>query len=75
MVGFRAKAQETGQPNIHIDKLEMEDIRWFHRDYVRDRLEGGSTAMSFQPNEKESEFHIPGPASLARIFITQWTNE
>jgi len=75
MVGFRAKAQEPGQPSIRIDELEMEDIRWFPREYVRERIEGGSTAMNFQPNEKESEFHIPGPASLGRMLITQWANE
>ena len=75
MVGFRAQAHEAGQPTIRIDESEMEDIRWFHRAYVRDRLDGGSTALSFQPNDQEKEFHIPGPASLGRMLIAQWANE
>lgn len=75
IVGFRAKAKEWGQPTIQIEEMEMEDIQWFHKDYVRDHLEGGSTAMSFQPNEKEAEFHVPGPASLGRMLIEKWVNE
>ena len=75
MVGFRAEAKDTEKPTICIEELEMEDIQWFHKDYVRERLEGGSTAMTFAPNEREREFHIPGPSSLARILISEWANE
>lgn len=85
MVGFRAKASaiieeegnntSTDLPPIQIEELEMEDVRWFPRDYVKERLAGGSTALGYQPSETEQEFHIPGPSSLARILITQWANE
>lgn len=75
MVGFRAKAQESGLPEIQIEEDEMESVRWFRKDYVRQRVDGGSTALSYEPAEKEQEFHIPGQASLARLLITQWVKE
>jgi len=62
-------------PKIEIEELEMEDIRWFHRDFVAKRLGGGSTALSYIPTDDEEEFHIPGKASLARSLITQWAME
>ena len=81
MVGFHANApspkgdnknNESELPEICIDKDEMDDIRWFSKDYVAKRLEGGSTARDFIPTEEEAEFHIPGKASLARLLITRW---
>ena len=63
-------------PEITIDTNEMEDIRWFHKRFVKERLSlVGSTALSFQPNDDEKEFHIPGKASLARYLITKWAKE
>ena len=87
MVGFRAKAIMTLSsasasavtsplPNIIVDTNEMEDIRWFAKEFVKERLSlSGSTALTFQPSEDEAEFHIPGKASLARYLITEWTDE
>jgi len=85
MVGFRAmalnvvdtsgSAQGGELPKIVIDKQEMEDIQWFHRDFVARRLSGGSTALSYKPTGNEREFHIPGKASLARLLIVQWATE
>ncbi|VEU43320.1 unnamed protein product [Pseudo-nitzschia multistriata] len=88
MVGFRGKVMassnlpvESGTasislPEIVVDTDEMEDIRWFAKDFVKKRLSlSGSTALSFEPNEMEKEFHIPGKASLARYIITEWANE
>jgi NADH pyrophosphatase NudC (nudix superfamily) len=89
MVGFRARAKSSGGvdvdanadadadvlPKINIDENEMEDIQWFHREFVAQRLEGGSTALMYNPTEKEQEFHVPGKASLARLLITQWALE
>mmetsp|Transcript_26934 Transcript_26934/g.62000 ORF Transcript_26934/g.62000 Transcript_26934/m.62000 type:complete len:452 (-) Transcript_26934:88-1443(-) len=61
-------------PSIIVED-EMESIKWFHRDYVRIRLSGGSTSLTFEPNAQEKEFHIPGKASLARNLITRWANK
>jgi len=76
MAGFRARAKSAGEmnvlPEINIDEKEMEDVQWFHRDFVAARLDGGSTALMYSPTEEEQEFHIPGKASLARLLITQW---
>ena len=63
----------TVLPTIQIDTNEMQDVQWFHKDFVRQRLNGGSTALGYQPrNKDEAEFHIPGRASLARVLITKW---
>jgi len=87
MVGFQAKALmgEKAQaaatqdspvlPEIQVDTSEMEDIQWFSKDFVKERLAGGSTALTFEPNDHESIFHIPGKASLARLLITKWTEQ
>jgi NADH pyrophosphatase NudC (nudix superfamily) len=86
MVGFRATAipnqacsndqsLPTTLPNIQVDTSEMQDIQWFAKDFVRQRLDGGSTALTYQPNGKEADFHIPGKASLARVLISCWVKE
>jgi NAD+ diphosphatase len=80
MVAFQARAKEdageeqglAALPTIRVDKEEMEDIQWFSREYVRERLVGGSTALGYQPTVEEEEFHIPGRSSLARGLITKW---
>lgn len=77
MVGFQARAiapvDGSALPDIQIDRNEMEDIQWFAKDYVKERLSGGSTALDYVPSNKtEEEFHIPGKASLARLLITHW---
>lgn len=84
MVGFRARAEDKfhdrdgakpSLPEIDFDVNEMEDVKWFHRDFVAQNLDGGSTAINYIPTNEESEFHIPGKASLARHLITTWALE
>lgn len=56
-----------------VDLEEMEDVQWFHKDFVRERLQhAGSTALGYVPTDKEQEFHIPGRASLVRVLIRRW---
>ena len=63
-------------PDIIVDTNEMEDIRWFAKEFVKERLSlSGSTALTYQPNDAEAEFSIPGKASIARYLITKWTDE
>ena len=84
MVGFRARAEDTihdgdgeepNLPEIDFDVIEMEDVKWFHRDFVAKNLHGGSTAINYVPTNEEREFHIPGKASLANHLITSWAME
>ena len=75
MIGFRGEVTDAGLPDINVDETELEDVRWFKKDYVASRLEGGSTALSYNPTDSEKEFHIPGKASLARILIRSWALE
>ena len=80
MVGFRGTAfadvdSRTCLPIINTNEDELEDVQWFERKFVASKLQGGSTALGFQPNESEAKFHIPGQSSLARLLITQWADE
>ena len=90
MVGFRGRArnsnlttkslevyneEEAKLPEITVDKKEMEDIRWFHKEFVAKNIKGGSTALSYEPTKEERVFHIPGKSSLARMLIMQWVGE
>jgi NAD+ diphosphatase len=76
MIGYRGVCQDQGLPNIHFDEKEMQDVRWFSKDDVRNSLEGGSTSLGdWKPNEKESVLHFPGVSSLARVLLTQWCDE
>jgi NADH pyrophosphatase NudC (nudix superfamily) len=68
----RGGSERSMLPAINFDPLEMEDVRWFSREFVAARLQGGSTALEFEPSPSEREFHIPGKASLARILISEW---
>ena len=59
-----------------VDTNEMEDIRWFAKEFVAESLKlDGSTALTFKPSEEESQFHVPGKASLARFLIKEWVHE
>ena len=80
MLGYHATAAlpssgSDGLPPISIDPDELEDARWSSKEYVRTHglVEGrGSSALDFSPDEMEAEFHVPGPASLARMLISEW---
>ena len=84
LVGFRAtalptfKGDSSALPDVVADPTELEDARWFHRDYILENglVDGhGSSALDFVPDEKEAVFHVPGPASLARVLITEWVKD
>lgn len=82
MLGYHATAATSRAssgiddlPSISIDPAELEDAQWFSKEYVREHglVEGkGSSALDFEPDKEEAEFHVPGPASLARLLITEW---
>jgi len=88
MVGFTGKAvacdadddimdDNISLPNITVDPIELDNAKWFSKEYIRTNglVEGrGSSALDFEPDDEEAEFHVPGPASLARLLITKWAN-
>lgn len=49
---------------IVIDKDELADAQWFHRDLLRAVLEGREDAIS-----------LPGPLAIARYLISTWVYE
>jgi NADH pyrophosphatase NudC (nudix superfamily) len=66
MVGIRAIAEDSGLPIINIDKNEMEDIKWFHIDEVKNALKSKG---------ENGNINFPGKSSLGRYLINQWVNE
>ncbi|KAG2452315.1 hypothetical protein HYH02_003339 [Chlamydomonas schloesseri] len=52
-----------------VDEDEMEDVRWFHRDWVRTVFAAPGGALSVSGAGK---FNVPGPYSLAFRLITAW---
>ena len=54
MLGFDAEAVTT---DIDLDRDELEDARWFHRDELRDLPEG---------------IRLPRPVSIARRLVEDW---
>jgi NAD+ diphosphatase len=60
MLGFRATARTT---QITVDHSELQDARWFHRDWLIEHR-GGS-----------DEFRLPRPDSIARRLIEEWLAE
>lgn len=76
MIGYRGLCSQEGLPTVAFDVKEMQDVKWFSKEDVRNGLEGGSTSLGdWKPNEKEAILHFPGVSSLARIMITDWCNE
>jgi NAD+ diphosphatase len=60
MIGFHATARTT---QITVDHSELQDARWFHRDWLIEHR-GGS-----------DEFRLPRPDSIARRLIEEWLAE
>jgi len=75
--------QQSSNNNLHlppivVDPAELEDAQWFSKHFIKANglIEGkGSSALDFVPDEEESAFHVPGPASLARLLISKWVME
>ncbi|MCW2665854.1 MAG: diphosphatase [Frankiales bacterium] len=64
MLGFRAVCDGSSQPVPHDG--ELEDVRWFHRDELRDAAGWSSDA---------SGVLLPPPISIAWKLITDWVAE
>ena len=84
MVGFVVKALAADSskespvlPSINVDTNELEDVQWFSREYVRQRLESATLPSSSDSGlvVDDPKFNIPGPASLARVLISTWAFE
>ncbi|MDB5405610.1 MAG: pyrophosphatase [Rhodospirillales bacterium] len=56
MLGFTATAKTT---EIIVDKTELDDARWFERDYILNHSD-------------DAEFRLPRPISIARRLIEDW---
>jgi len=62
MIGFSVNALST---KIELDENELEDVRWFDKEFIRARLRLGG-------NE---EFNIPPKYALANRMISEWIAE
>src|SRR5690348_10175740 len=60
MVGFHAR-YAGGEPKVHDG--ELEDVRWFTREEIREAANG------------QSELHLPPPVAIARRLIDEWLED
>jgi NAD+ diphosphatase len=78
MLGFTASVdKEDGiLPTINFDPKEMDDVRWFSREEVRQVFarddEGGSLSPSAEGREPPLQF--PGQSSLGRKLLREWSS-
>lgn len=59
MCGFVAYVEGDTLPDIHVDKTELEDAKWFEPEWLRENVSG-------------AHFSIPGESSLASRMILEW---
>ena len=64
MIGCIATLAEGTSDELTVDKLELEDARWFDRATVRAALAGES-----------SELFVPPPFAVAHHIIRAWAGE
>ena len=70
MIGCHADA---GSADINYDEWEMDDVRWFTRDEIRDSLEQPAAQLG-QPGLPEGALSLPGPMAIAHTLITAWSD-
>ena len=71
-VGLREDEAEayTFPPEVTVDVDEMEDVRWFHKDWMIKQLVPDDESDGFI--NKNRRFRIPGKYALANHIITDW---
>lgn len=67
------ESQPLSLPEITVDTNEMEDIRWFSKQEVRDALLDNSDSRNCDKNN--ITLNIPGRASLAHKMIHSWIQQ
>ncbi|KAL6757339.1 hypothetical protein V8C86DRAFT_2626918 [Haematococcus lacustris] len=55
-------------PALQVDHRELEDCKWFHRDWLHACLLGPNRGQV----PGQADFHVPGPWSLAHRLIHTW---
>ena len=63
MVGFLAEASDT---TLNLDEDELEDVKWFDREAIREALAGTS------PDGTAASLNVPSRASLANTLMRTW---
>jgi len=76
MVGFTvcAAPSEGADAALAVDEDELEDARWFSKEYVREQL-GLEREAGRDGPAVEGGFHVPSRVSLARTLIESWLAE
>ena len=59
---------------LAVDEDELEDARWFSKEYVREQL-GLEREAGRDGPAVEGGFHVPSRVSLARTLIESWLAE
>ena len=55
-----------------VDTNEMQDIKWVHRDEVREALASNEGSVAIEPGLESESLTLPGKSSLARRLIAAW---
>ena len=63
-----------GDPTLTVDEKELEDARWFDKDYVREQLAAERVAGLDGP-ATPGGFHVPSKVSLARTLVEHWLGD
>jgi hypothetical protein len=70
-------ARFLSPPNPTLDRNELRDARWFHKDWLRAQL-----GKNVDPRETpgageipEGEIALPGRHAMARALIERWVEE
>ncbi len=75
-VGLKAEEIDVyATPAVLVDENEIEDARWFHRDWLMEKLKLKEREREGSQEEEvnaEPEFRIPGRYALANTLITSW---
>jgi NAD+ diphosphatase len=66
MLGFQAE-YASGEPAIGDD--ELEDVRWFTRDEVRDAVSGDASWVDGTDSDR---LMLPPPTAIARLLLDRW---
>jgi len=70
MIGCHADA---GSADINYDDWEMDDVRWFTRDEIRDSLALPAAQLG-QPGLPDGALSLPGPMAIAHTLISAWVD-
>ncbi|XP_077999692.1 NAD(P)H pyrophosphatase NUDT13, mitochondrial-like [Glandiceps talaboti] len=72
MLGCHARLKPNTTDQISIDKQELEDARWFHREEIKEVMNLQSKDSSARIPNPGASFWLPPPIAIAHHLIKSW---